>query len=225
MAHLSKSEIIKSNPVREGLNAFCISFISASPDIPKLSDAVEHMSISDQGEMHRPDVKFSLTDIGIKKLVTNLIFTLQNLPAADLLPSPNGRGVLSDDLLRFFPLLASNDFNVRLVISLLNKVIDKAPDADILDTVYVLVTQSTPPPRPLPRSDRTPIMGNTSTSFNTSEYRRYLDDALKDELNSSLHIDIPGFFDAFFSGVTNLESVTEAVFRKCKEGDNGSCER
>ncbi|KAI9777873.1 MAG: hypothetical protein M1839_008550 [Geoglossum umbratile] len=157
---------------------------------------------------------------GLKNLVIDLILALQHLPAARLLPSPNGRGVLRDDLLRFLSPAVSSDFNISSVISLLNKVIDTASDADIWSAVCSLVTESTPPPRQRPYPDRTPISFNTGSFANTSEYRKQFNGALKDELDSSLYIDIPGFFDAFFGEVTNLESVTEAVFRKCQEGEN-----
>jgi hypothetical protein len=53
MANLSKSEIIKNNPIGKGLNGFCNSFNSTGADIPELSDGVEHMHINDKGKMHR----------------------------------------------------------------------------------------------------------------------------------------------------------------------------
>jgi hypothetical protein len=46
-----RSEIIKSKPIEEGLNAFRKSFNSASANISELSDAVEHMHIVDEGEI------------------------------------------------------------------------------------------------------------------------------------------------------------------------------
>ncbi|KAI9767834.1 MAG: hypothetical protein M1839_004335 [Geoglossum umbratile] len=205
MAELSKSEILQSKPIGEGLNTFRDSYNTTWTDIPELLDAVGHMHIGDGG---------------LKNLVIDLILALQNLPAAHLLPSPNGRGVLRDDLLRFFSLVVSNDFNIRSVISLLNKVIDKAPDADIWGVVCDLVTQSTPPPRPLPYPNQTPISFNTGSLANTSEYRKHFDGALKDELDSSLYIDIPNFFDTFFGELMNLESVARAVFKKCQEDEN-----
>jgi len=167
---------------------------------------------------HPPIVEVDDSQIPVgtifQDFVIDLILALQNLPAAHLPPSPNGRGVLRDDLLRFFSLVVSNDFNIRSVISLLNKVIDKAPDADIWGTVCDLVTQSTSP-RPLPYPNQTPISFNTGSPANTSEYRKQFDGALKDALDSSLHINVPNFFDTFFRGLTNLESVARAVFKKC----------
>jgi hypothetical protein len=87
-----------------------------------------------------------------------------------------------------------------------------------LNAVFKVIADSTPPPRQLPYPHQTPISFNTGSFVNTSENRKHFDDALKEELDSSLYIDVPGFFDAFFSDVANLTSVTDAVFRKCQEG-------
>lgn len=45
-----------------------------------------------------------------------------------------------------------------------------------------------------------------------------MDDVLKDELGSSLYIGVPGFYDAFFGDVEELDSISQAVFAKCQEG-------
>jgi Fungal protein kinase len=64
------------------------------------------------------------------------------------------------------------------------------------------------------------VIGNASDEaiFNTSENRKHFDGALRDELDSSLYIDVPDFFDAFFGEVTNLSSVADTVFRTCQGG-------
>ena len=73
------------------------------------------------------------------------------------------------------------------------------------------------PPRQLPYPYQTPISFITSSFVNTSENRN---DALKDELDSSLYIDVPGFFDTLFGDLANLKSVAEAVFEKCQRGED-----
>ncbi|KAI9772490.1 MAG: hypothetical protein M1840_000695 [Geoglossum simile] len=108
--------MIKSRPIRGGLNDFRNSYNTTQTDIPELSNVVGYMHIDDKG---------------LKNLMIDLILDLQNLPAAHLLPSLNGHKVFHNDLLWFFSLVVSNDFNIRLVISLLNKVLDKASDIDI----------------------------------------------------------------------------------------------
>lgn len=48
---------------------------------------------------------------------------------------------------------------------------------------------------------------------------QYVDDVLKEELGH-MYIGIPGFFEAFFREVAGLKQAAQAVFEKCKEGDN-----
>jgi hypothetical protein len=48
--------------------------------------------------------------------------------------------------------------------------------------------------------------------------KKHFDGALRDELDSSLYIDVPGFFDTFFGDVANLTSVADVIFRKCQGG-------
>jgi hypothetical protein len=73
---LSKSKIIKSKPIGEGLNDFRDLYNSTRTDIPELSDTVEHMRIGDEGEIHRLDAKYFLMYIGLKNLVLDLILAL-----------------------------------------------------------------------------------------------------------------------------------------------------
>ena len=52
-----------------------------------------------------------------------------------------------------------------------------------------------------------------------SEYRRYVDYILKEELGP-LYVGIPGLYKAFFRGMEGLKEASAAVFKKCKKGDN-----
>jgi hypothetical protein len=67
--------------------------------------------------------KCLLTFLGAKNLVLDLILALQNLPAACLLPSPNGRGSLFGDLSRFNSVIDTDDFEIRSVTGLLKSFI------------------------------------------------------------------------------------------------------
>jgi hypothetical protein len=40
------------------------------------------------------------------------------------------------------------------------------------------------------------------------------------ELGTSLYIGVPGFVEAFFGGILNLQSIAKTVFKKCQEGDD-----
>ncbi|KAF2184562.1 hypothetical protein K469DRAFT_780973 [Zopfia rhizophila CBS 207.26] len=55
--------------------------------------------------------------------------------------------------------------------------------------------------------------------INSTEHRIYVDDVLTEELGP-LYVGIPGFFEDFFGEVEGLELAAQALFEKCKEGDN-----
>jgi len=52
-----------------------------------------------------------------------------------------------------------------------------------------------------------------------SKHRKYIDHVLKEELGP-LYIGIPSLYKAFFKKAEGLKTVSAAVFKKCKEGDN-----
>jgi hypothetical protein len=155
-----------------------------------------------------------LTYAALKNLALDLFLALQNLPVARYFPSPNGRGIILGDLSRFVSLVLSNDFDAKSIIPILDRIDKKASDETILNTMSDLITDSTPPPRQLPYPYQIPISFNTGSFVNTSENKKHFNDALKNELDSSFYINIPGFFDTFFGNIANLTSVTDAVFRK-----------
>src|ERR1700735_2315551 len=185
MANLSKSEIIKTKPIGDGLNGFRDSFKQTCQDLGLPSSLDSLHQIGDQGICQFIHYKSSLTDIGLKNLLVDLNYALQNLPAARVLPSISGRGTLrTDDLLLFGSLVRSDDFDVERFLPLLNAILRTEPDEFIWEKVYAAVTESTPPPRPLPlHIQQTPHLRNTSSFLNSSERRKYVDD-LKEELGS-----------------------------------------
>ena len=94
--------------------------------------------------------KSPLTHVGLKNLVVDLILALQNLPAARLLLSSAGRGTLRSDLLRLGSLVDSDYFNIERFTPLLKTVLNRESDEDVWNNAIATVTESTPPPRPLP---------------------------------------------------------------------------
>lgn len=55
--------------------------------------------------------------------------------------------------------------------------------------------------------------------MNSSEQRKHVDAVLKEELGS-IYIGVPGFYQAYFSGIEGLEEAGATVFRRCQEGHN-----
>ena len=94
-----------------------------------------------------------------------------------------------------------------------------------------LVACTRPIPQPIPQPttppqshftssfQQTPWSFNTSRFENTSEYRKQIDDPLKEELLPSLRLNIPDFINAVFGQVPQLEELTETIFGLCQEGD------
>jgi hypothetical protein len=144
---------------------------------------------------------------------------LQGLPAARLLPSRNRNKSLFHDLFRLNAAVGSDDFDAERVRPLLDAILTLQPDEFVWDAVYNAVTESTPPPRPTSSFQQTPLSINTGTFANSTEYRKHIDDVLKEELGH-LYVGIPGFFEAFFGDVAGLRPAAQAAFDKCKEGDN-----
>ncbi|KAF2452531.1 hypothetical protein BDY21DRAFT_388543 [Lineolata rhizophorae] len=143
----------------------------------------------------------------LKNLGLDLVLALQSLPACRSLPSSTGRGTLTSDLSRFIPVIDSNEFDAERIRPLLKAIIDNEPDETILNKVAAAFTESTPPP------DR------CLSYVNSSEHRKYMDDALKEEL-TSVYVGVPGLYEAFFGEVDGLASTAEAVFKNCKEEDS-----
>jgi hypothetical protein len=150
--------------------------------------------------------------------VVDLIFALQNLPAAQLLPSPTSRGSLRSDLLSLGSWAVSDDFDIDRITPVWNAVFNNESDEKVWNKVSIAVAKSTPPPRPLPNLDQTPYSFNTSSFVNTSEYRKHVDDVLKVELGPDLYIGVPRFHEAFFGEIEGLETTATAVFMKCQKG-------
>jgi Fungal protein kinase len=219
MAGRSRSEIIQNNPIGTGLDAFRDAFSSTCQklSLPTSLDAVDQ--IGDKCNRHECIVESSLMCTDLKNPTLDLILALQNLPASRLLPSSTGRGTLFGDLSRFSSMIDSEQFNVERVIPLLKGVINNKSDEILFTKVYAAVTESTPPPRPLPYLAQTPHKQTTSSIVNSSEHRKYMDDVLKEELGP-LYVGVPGFYDVFFGQISDLKSKADAVFKKCKEGNN-----
>ena len=102
---------------------------------------------------------------------------------------------------------------------LLNVVLTNGCDELIWNKIYDAVTESTPPPRLLPLQNQTPYRYTTSGIVSSSEHRKYMDDALKEELGP-LYVGVPGFHEAFLGESEALNAICTAVFKECKEGNN-----
>lgn len=157
-------------------------------------------------------------DLETQDLLVTLVSTLQTLPAARFLPSRNGSKSLFYDLLRLNAAVSSAEFDVERIRPLLDAILDNKSDEVIWENVYAAVTESTPPPRPASSIQQTPWLRSTGSFANSTVYRRFFDNVLKEELGP-MYVGVPGFFEGFFGEVADLKPVAQAVFDKCTEGD------
>ncbi|PZD30685.1 hypothetical protein A1F97_10045 [Pyrenophora tritici-repentis] len=204
MSTQSRSQVILSKPIGEGLSGFRNTFNSICKDkgIPTSSQALDEVGYEETQD-----------------LFVNLLSALRALPAARFLQSRHRDKTLFHDLLRLNATVSSDNFDAERIRPLLDAILEFQPDEVIWDRVYDAVTESTPPPRPTSSFQQTPLSINTGSFANSTEHRKHVDDVLKEELGH-LYVGIPGFFEAFFGDVLGLKPAAQAVFNKCKEEDS-----
>ncbi|KAI1209567.1 uncharacterized protein F4807DRAFT_97196 [Annulohypoxylon truncatum] len=201
MAEQVRSEIIRNNPIGKGLETFLASFNSLceSKDIPYSRLAFNQ-----------------LDDEDLQNVILDLLLALQQLKVSRLLRFDSK--TLLTDLSRLTSVVASNNFDFDRVKPLLRAVVAKEPDEEIWAQVYHAITESTPPPRSIASHlKQTPSSYNMVSIVNSSERRRDTDDVLKEDLGP-MYVDIPGFHEAFFGSIPELESASQNIFQKCSEG-------
>ncbi|KAI0399472.1 hypothetical protein F4802DRAFT_35874 [Xylaria palmicola] len=146
-----------------------------------------------------------------------LFFAFLNHPASRLLSSPTGHSNLSSDILRLSSAITSNTVHANQIKPVLHAVLAYKPDVEIWEQVYYAVTESTPPRKPISAFLQTPWRYTTSSVINSSEKRDQMDKVLSDELGV-MYVDIPNFYEAFFGGIPDLETVSKDIFQKCTQG-------
>ncbi|KAE8397967.1 hypothetical protein BDV37DRAFT_276489 [Aspergillus pseudonomiae] len=205
MAQLSKREIIESRPIGDGLNAFRDEFVSTcrSSGLPCSVQSVHELDHD-----------------ALQNLCICLILALQALPASRALPPVVGAHKnLFNDLSRLSSSVNSDEFNLERLLPLLIAAFERESDEVIWDNIYAAAAETTPPPRPPPYVEQTPYSCSTSMISNSHERRDDIDPVLKEELGS-IYTDVPGFEEAFFGGVEDLEKAGTAVFHRSIEGDD-----
>ncbi|KAL7621718.1 hypothetical protein AAE478_009045 [Parahypoxylon ruwenzoriense] len=135
--------------------------------------------------------------------------------------SPNALDhLLQGDIYRLSAAAIEGDLELHRIKPLLHAVLTNKSDEEIWDQVYRAVTEPTPPPRTIASSLlQTPSSRNMGSLVNSSEYRTDTDDVLKEDLGV-MYADIPGFYEAFFGSVVDLERASRDIFDKCRKGPN-----
>ncbi|KMP10203.1 hypothetical protein CIRG_09884 [Coccidioides immitis RMSCC 2394] len=160
-------------------------------------------------------------DKACQTAVSRLLSALQGTEVALVLRPGIGSRNVASELARLFERVQNHNFSYDSYRPLVKLVIQKKTDIDIWNAILGLIsdTRATPPPRSILSVQQTPLVHNTSSFANSTEYRKYVDTVLKEELGD-LHADIPNFFEAYFGDITGLDSTARAVLDKCREGDS-----
>ncbi|EDN03054.1 predicted protein [Histoplasma mississippiense (nom. inval.)] len=157
-----------------------------------------------------------------QRAISKLLTTLMGEEAAFNLRFPASNKNVASELSRLFTCLQDGDFSYEHYRTLVRLKIQKATNVDIWKAVLDLITtvsRATPPPRTVSSIPQTPWLRNTSSFVNSTEYQKHVDFVLKEELGE-IHVDIPGFFDAYFGNIPQLTATSQAVLEGCKRGDN-----
>ncbi|GMG12505.1 unnamed protein product [Aspergillus oryzae] len=160
-------------------------------------------------------------ELALQSLCIWLILALQALPASRALPPVVGAHKnLFNDLSRLCSSINSDEFNLERLLPLSIAAFNREFDEVIWDKLYAAAAETTPPhPRPPPYVEQMPYSCSTSMISNSHERRDDIDPVLKKELGS-IYTDVPGFEEAFFGGVKDLEKAGTAVFHRFIEGDD-----
>lgn len=214
MANLSQDErnIIAKHPLNNSLDYLQVS-------LRKVEESYKPVFSSHDGAGDSPDQ-------GHPQVISRLLTTLLGHEVAFNLNSKNRNGKIAFELAMLFARVQNGGFNYEHYRALSRLVIEKAPDVDIWNAVFDLITtisRITPPQSRHPFTslyEQTPWSFNTGGLGDTSELRKQFDEPLKQELLLSLRIDIPDIINAVFRHVPQLDELAGTVFELYLEGDS-----
>ncbi len=197
-----------------------------------LNDSLAHLQDSlRKAEQSYPPRNFSDVEsvdnsaTGPPKAISRLLSTLQGHEVAFGLRSKTRNGNIVSELSTLVGRVQNGDFNYEHYRVLSRLVIKEAPDVDIWNAVFDLISthsRITPPPSRTSFTSsfqQTPWSFNTGSFADTSEHRNQVDGVLKEELLPGLRLDIPDFVPAVFGQIPRLDELAEEAFGKCQDGE------
>ena len=157
-----------------------------------------------------------MTFIAARDLADDLVKTLQLLARRAI------SSTLRDDIRRFALPVLSSDFDVRLIVPLLEQVTKRAPDEDIWKAFIILVKSRTTPPITSNKvSFDTPFKVNTSSQLGSSQIHDYLDQRIAQEINGCFYKDTEGFYEKYFEEKPwspEVDKIVQTANPKIKKG-------
>ena len=157
-------------------------------------------------------------DLDPQKEISRLLNTLQGHEVAYNLRSKTGSENTASELSSLFRRVQNSDFNYEDYRALLQLVIKQAPDVDIWDAVFDLITVSRiTPPTSIPLSyDSTPIKHSSASQQGSEQTRELVEGRIFDEIRGCTYRNIGGFFSKYFEGKDWTEQTKE-IYRTVQE--------
>ena len=152
---------------------------------------------------------------GPQKTVSLLLAALMGHEAAYNLGSKSGSTDLASELSKAFTLIRTGPFNHKYFRPLSLLVVDQAPDTDIWEAVFSLLSTlaRTTPPLSAPTSlDGTPITRSSSSFQGSEQTRKILEPALFYEIQQCTYRNVGGFFEKYFDE-KNWERRSKVILR------------
>ncbi|OBT82162.1 hypothetical protein VE02_10023 [Pseudogymnoascus sp. 03VT05] len=202
MANLSRSEVIRSKPIGDGLNVFRDSFKSLCEELG--------ISTSVDGLQH-------IGHEGRQSLALDLASALLVLPASRILRSNSGNKNFFGDLLRLNSAVNSDDFDIER---------DKAYAAVTESTPLPFLNQ---PPRSNATSSivnssaafDTPLRSSSASQRGIEQTHDEVDQRILEELTGRVYYGVGGFFERYFEGkiwTNNARDIYENLRHQYAEG-------
>jgi serine/threonine protein kinase len=142
---------------------------------------------------------------------------LGSLPVVDQLYTDRG-DLVSRELSKIKEELETETIRPRNAMPFVKAVLKRTSDigfwSEILDILEELF-----PPNSASSIQQTPWIHSASTFSKSTEYQRYLDTVIEQELGS-LHVGLHDLHETFFGGMSDLEEVSKLVFQSCSKGDS-----
>jgi Fungal protein kinase len=195
MANLSQDDrdIIAKHPLNNSLD--------------RLQDLLRDAEKSYESNLITYDGAIDDTDQTYRMPITSLLYALLGEQTALNLHSKTSTGDIASELFRLFGRVRRGDFNYKHYTTLSQLVIQKAPDVDIWNAVFDLITTvsrltppSTVPPSALPSFDGTPITHSSASQQGSEQTREAVEGKVFEEIRFCTYRNVERFFEKYFEG-------------------------
>ena len=211
MANLSQNErnIVAEHPLGPALH-------HVREPLRKTEQSYEAGSLSFDGATDS-------SDYDPQEAMSKLLLALMGHKVAYNLRSKTGNSNVATELSKLFGLVQSGRYNYEHYRALSRLVVKKAPDVDVWNAVFDLITtvSRTTPPTSVPASfDGTPITISSSSFQGSEQTRRIIESAMFYEIKGCTFRDVDGFFGKYFEG-RHWSRKSKAIYNAVKKQYKG----